>query len=94
MHDLFGALIVVAALGLAVSVPAWLCLADAFGYQLAHRLGPMAGRVPPPDDEGLLAHEPSQRWRFTAGTEHPRQEFLRIGDRRSPLLLTEGELND
>ena len=28
------------------------------GYALADRLGPMAGRVPLPDDHGLIAHTP------------------------------------
>ena len=28
------------------------------GYALAHRLSPMSGRVPLPDDLGLIAHAP------------------------------------
>lgn len=56
----------------------WARLGDYVAWRFAHILGPMAGRVSLPDDEGLLAHEPAQRWHFIASAEHPRHPFLRM----------------
>lgn len=33
------------------------------GFELAHRLPPMSGRVPQPDDLGLIAHAPRSEYR-------------------------------
>ncbi len=51
-----------------------------FSWNPWGNLPPMSGRTSAPDDNGLLAYEPEQRWHFQPNQARPEQAFPRIAD--------------